>query len=63
MIPDAEAEQNKCELTPNERAAAEIKFYNKAVEALPGEKFNGNMIHTWLQVLTDRAYNCAWDNS
>jgi hypothetical protein len=39
-----------------------IKFYNKAVEALPGEKFNGNMIHTWLQVLTDRAYNCAWDS-
>jgi len=29
------------------------------VEALPGEKFNGTMIHTWLQVLTDRAYNCA----
>jgi hypothetical protein len=39
-----------------------IKFYNKAVEALPGEKFNGAMIHTWLQVLTDRAYNCAWDS-
>jgi hypothetical protein len=39
-----------------------IKFYNKAVEALPGEKFNGTMIHTWLQVLTDRAYNCAWDS-
>ena len=39
-----------------------IKFYNKAVEALPGEKFNGNMIHTWLQVLRDRAYNCAWDS-
>jgi hypothetical protein len=39
-----------------------IKFYNTAVEALPGEKFNGNMIHTWLQVLTDRAYNCAWDS-
>jgi len=39
-----------------------IKFYNKVVEALPGEKFNGTMIHTWLQVLTDRAYNCAWDS-
>jgi hypothetical protein len=39
-----------------------IKFYNKAVEALTGEKFNGTMIHTWLQVLTDRAYNCAWDS-
>jgi hypothetical protein len=39
-----------------------IKFYNKAVEALPGKKFNGNMIHTWLQVLTDRAYNCALDS-
>jgi hypothetical protein len=37
-----------------------IKFYNKAVEALPGEKFNGTMIHTWSQVLTDRAFNCAW---
>jgi len=39
-----------------------IKFYNEAVEALPGEKFNGTMIHTWLQELTDRAYNCAWDS-
>jgi hypothetical protein len=39
-----------------------IKFYNKAVEALPGEKFNGTMIQTWLQVSTDRAYNCAWDS-
>ena len=39
-----------------------IKFYNKAVEALPGEKFNVTMIHTWLQVLTERAYNCAWDS-
>jgi len=38
------------------------KLYNKAVEALPGEKFNGTMIHTWLQVLTDRAFNCAWDS-
>jgi hypothetical protein len=27
MIPDAEAEQNKRELTLNETAAAEIKFY------------------------------------
>jgi len=26
MIPGAEAEQNKCDLTPNEAAAAEIKF-------------------------------------
>jgi hypothetical protein len=32
------------------------------VEAQPGEKLNGTMIHTWLQVLTDRAYNCAWDS-
>ena len=39
-----------------------IKFYNKAIEHLPGEKFNGNMLHTWLQVLTDRAVNCAWTN-
>jgi len=39
-----------------------IKFYNKAVEPLPGEKFNGTMIHTWLQVITDRAYSCAWDS-
>jgi hypothetical protein len=39
-----------------------IKFYNKAIEHLPGEKFNGNMLHTWLQVLADRAVNCAWIN-
>ncbi len=39
-----------------------IKFYNKAIEHLPGEKFNGTMLHTWLQILTDRAHTCAWTN-
>jgi hypothetical protein len=37
-----------------------IKFYNKAIEHLPGEMFNGTMLHTWLQILTDRAHTCAW---
>jgi hypothetical protein len=37
-----------------------IKFYNKAIEHLPGEKFNGTMLHTWWQILTDRALTCAW---
>jgi hypothetical protein len=37
-----------------------IKFYNKAIEHLPGEKFNGTILHTWLQILTDRALSCAW---
>jgi hypothetical protein len=37
-----------------------IKFYNKAIEHLPGEKFNGTMLHTWLQILTIRAHTCAW---
>ena len=39
-----------------------IKFYNKAIEHLPGENFNGTMLHTWLQILTDRAHTCAWTN-
>jgi hypothetical protein len=30
--------------------------------SIPGEKFNGNMLHTWLQVLADRVVNCAWTN-
>jgi hypothetical protein len=39
-----------------------IKFYHKAIEQLPGEKFNGNMLHTWLQLITDRAMSYAWTN-
>ena len=39
-----------------------IKFYHKAIEKLPGEKFNGNMLHIWLQLITDRAMSCAWTN-
>jgi hypothetical protein len=37
-----------------------IKFYNKAIEHLPGDKFNETVLHTWLQILTDRALSCAW---
>ena len=37
-----------------------IKFYHRAIEKLPGEKFNGNMLHTWLKRINDRAISCAW---
>jgi hypothetical protein len=30
-----------------------IKFYHRAIEKLPGEKFNGNMLHTWLKCIND----------
>jgi hypothetical protein len=38
-----------------------IKFYNKAIEKLPGEKFDGKMLQSWLQVVQDKAEIFAWN--
>jgi len=37
-----------------------IKFYHRAIQQLPGEKFNGSMLYSCLQLITDRATTCAW---
>ena len=37
-----------------------IKFYYRAIQQLPGNRFNGTMLCNWLQLITDRATSCAW---
>ncbi len=36
-------------------AVQSIKFYNKGVEKLPGEAFNGKLLLTWLIQVQDKA--------
>jgi hypothetical protein len=37
-----------------------IKFYNKGVEKLPGEPFNGKLLLTWLIQVQDKANMFTW---
>jgi hypothetical protein len=37
-----------------------IKFYNKGVEELPGEAFNGSLLLTWLIQVQDKANMFTW---
>jgi hypothetical protein len=37
-----------------------IKFYNKGVEKLPGEAFNGKLLLTWLIQVQDKANMFTW---
>jgi hypothetical protein len=37
-----------------------IKFYNKGVEKLPGEAFNGKLLLTWLLQVQDKANMFTW---
>jgi hypothetical protein len=37
-----------------------IKFYNKGVEKLPGEAFNGKLLLTWLIQVQDKAKMYTW---
>jgi hypothetical protein len=37
-----------------------IKFYNKGVEKLPGEAFNGKLLLTWLIQVQDKAIMFTW---
>jgi hypothetical protein len=37
-----------------------IKFYNKGVEKLPGEAFNGKLLLTWLIQAQDKANMFTW---
>jgi len=37
-----------------------IKLYNKAIEKLPGDPFNGKMLYAWLQRIQDKANTCSW---
>jgi hypothetical protein len=37
-----------------------IKFYNKGVEKLPGEAFNGKLLLTWLIQIQDKANMFTW---
>jgi hypothetical protein len=37
-----------------------IKFYNKKVEKLPGEVFNGKLLLTWLIQVQDKANMFTW---
>jgi hypothetical protein len=41
-------------------AAQSIKFYNKGVEKLPGEAFNGKLLLTWLIQVQDKANMFTW---
>jgi hypothetical protein len=41
-------------------AVQSIKFYNKGVEKLPGEAFNGKLLLTWLIQVQDRANMFTW---
>jgi hypothetical protein len=41
-------------------ATQSIKFYNKAVEKLPGEAFNGKLLLTWLIQVQDKANMFTW---
>jgi hypothetical protein len=40
--------------------AQSIKFYNKGVEKLPGEAFNGKLLLTWLIQVQDKANMFTW---
>lgn len=37
-----------------------IKLFNRAIAALPGDKFDGRFLQSWLQQLYDKALTCAW---
>ena len=37
-----------------------IKFFNKAIERLPGEKFDGKGLYAWLNMIHDKAITFAW---
>jgi hypothetical protein len=37
-----------------------IKFYNKGIEKLSGEAFNGTLLFTWLIKVQDKALQFAW---
>jgi hypothetical protein len=37
-----------------------IKFYNKAIEKLQGDTFDGKMLYTWLRRVYDKARAFAW---
>jgi hypothetical protein len=37
-----------------------IKFYNKGVEKLPGEPFDGKLLLTWLIQVQDKANMYTW---
>jgi len=41
-------------------AVQSIKFYNKGVEKLPGEAFNGKLLLTWLIQVQDKANMFTW---
>jgi hypothetical protein len=41
-------------------AIQSIKFYNKGVEKLPGEAFNGKLLLTWLIQVQDKANMFTW---
>jgi hypothetical protein len=41
-------------------AVQSIKFYNKGVEKLPGEAFNGKLLLTWLVQVQDKANMFTW---
>jgi hypothetical protein len=41
-------------------ATQSIKFYNKGVEKLPGEAFNGKLLLTWLIQVQDKANMFTW---
>jgi hypothetical protein len=41
-------------------ATQSIKFYNKEVEKLPGEAFNGKLLLTWLIQVQDKANMFTW---
>ena len=37
-----------------------IKFFNKAIEKLPGDKFDGKGLYAWLNIVHDKAITYAW---
>ena len=37
-----------------------IKFFNKAIEKLPGEKFDGKGLYAWLNIVHDKAITFTW---
>jgi hypothetical protein len=41
-------------------AVQSIKFYNKGVEKLPGEAFNGKLLLTWLIQVQNKANMFTW---
>ncbi len=47
-------------LLPDYTTPQTIKFYNKGIEKLSGEAFNGTLLFTWLIKVQDKALQFAW---